>query len=88
LDIPRAAMALVIESIKDQSMFLFFCDIDEHNVIGPQQEVAVSTRIEYLQDEVSIVISVRNTQLRLLALSTYSIVGLLMISSVVHLFCA
>jgi hypothetical protein len=81
-------MALVIESIKVYSMFLFFCNTDEHNVIGPRQEAAVSTRIEYLQDEVSIVISVRNTQLRLLALSTYSIVGLLMISSVVHLFCA
>lgn len=68
-------MALATESIKDYSTLLLFCDIDEHEVIGPQQEVAVSIRIENLQEEVSIIISVRNTQLLSLALSTYTILS-------------
>lgn len=53
-------MALATESIKDYSILLLFCDIDEHQVIGPQQEVAVSTRLEDLQDEVFLTISVRD----------------------------
>lgn len=68
-------MALATASIEDYSTLLLFRDVDEHKVIGPRQEVAVSIRIENLQDEVSIIISVRNTQLWSLALSTYTILS-------------